>query len=317
MLPFGSRVASFFPLSSGDERLVAALQFYFLASVPTMHRPGDAPVAQQKPKRSPNPPGTHRAVPTPPKKKNPKKSGGDWRRPAPRSHIQTTPTVGARCAQPLAPRTDGPPRRPLCLGAFRHVLQSLPPTATVDLADEPPVVVMDAARLHASCVLFTCGMTTAERLLQRLGIAGPFDDLPTVRVRASAPPACTAQAPFGGVRLCRPKAERAAQSSGAARSPPTAHDVCCEVILDRARAAYREAGAAGAVDAVADVSSVLASTAPVDVVLYACGTTLVTRRVALGMLTLGESRSDVDAVYACAAWAVLPHGSVAVHERRS
>ncbi|BCU03009.1 FlhF incomplete domain containing protein [Pandoravirus japonicus] len=217
---------------------------------------------------------------------------------------------------PSGPHADAQPRAPFSVCAFRHFLRGLPPTATVDLADEPPIVVMDSARLRASYVMFTRGSTVAARLLVRLGIAGPFDHLPAVPVRASAPPVTGAQTSAGGARLCHPKRERVT-SSCAARPLPTVYDVCCEAILDRARAAYRAAGPVAATNAVADVSSVLASTAPVDVALYACGATLVTRDVALGMLALGESRSDVDAAYACVAWTVLPHGSVGVYERRS
>lgn len=175
---------------------------------------------------------------------------------------------------------------------------------------------MDSARLRASYVMFTRGSTDAARLLERLGIAGPFDHLPAMPVRASAPPIHDAQTPAVGARLCHPKRARVT-SQCASRPLPTIYDLCCETILDQARAAYRAEGPAAAVNAVADVSSVLTSGAPVDVALYACGATLVTRDVALGMLALGESRSDIDAAYACVAWTVLPHGSVGVYERRS
>ncbi|AVK75496.1 hypothetical protein pqer_cds_1074 [Pandoravirus quercus] len=235
-------------------------------------------------------------------------------------HQSTGTTTTARCVQlppPLALCAESPPRAPFCVGAFRHFLRNLPPTAIVDLADEPPIVVMDSARLRASYVMFTRGSTVVARLLKRLGIAGPFDHLPAMPVRASAPPNHGTQAPATvGARLCHPKRARVT-SQCTSRPLPTIYDLCCETILDQARAAYRTGGPAAAVNAVADVSSVLALGAPVDVALYACGATLVTRDVALGMLALGESRSDIDVAYACVAWTVLPHGSVGVYERRS
>lgn len=273
-------------------------------------------------KSAPDPPTTGCAPPPKDdghsKQTNPKRS-----RSASRATVRRAPANGPQqhaqllpSPSPLALHTDAQPRAPFSVCAFRHFLRGLPPTATVDLADEPPIVVMDSARLRASYVMFTRGSTVAARLLVRLGVAGPFDHLPAVPVRASAPPIMGAQTSVGGARLCHPKRERVA-SSCASGSLPTVYDVCCEAILDRARAAYRAAGPVAATNAVADVSSVLASAAPVDVALYACGATLVTRDVALGMLALGESRSDVDAAYACVAWTVLPHGSVGVYERRS
>nr|UMO78266.1 FlhF incomplete domain containing protein [Pandoravirus belohorizontensis] len=274
-------------------------------------------------KSAPDPP-TAGCLPPPPKDAGHSKQTNIER-------IRSTSRATARRAQANVPQhtqllppphpalsldADAQPRAPFSVCAFRHFLRGLPPTATVDLADEPPIVVMDSARLRASYVMFTRGSTVAAHLLVRLGVAGPFDHLPAVPVRASAPPVAGAQTSAGGARLCHPKRERVT-SSCAARPPPTIYDVCCEAILDRARAAYRAAGPVAATNAVADVSSLLASTAPVDVALYACGATLVTRDVALGMLALGESRSDVDAAYACVAWTVLPHGSVGVYERRS
>lgn len=286
-----------------------------------MERPAEH-TAPQPSKRAADPPTAGWAPPPKddahPKQNNPKRGRSPSRvtaRHAPANvpqHAQLLPSPPPT----LGLRADVRPRAPFSVGAFRHFLRGLPPTATVDLADEPPIVVMDSARLRASYVMFTRGSTVVARLLVRLGIAGPFDPLPAVPVRASAPPIAGAQTPARGARLCHPKRERVA-SSCAVRPLPTVYDVCCEAILDRARAAYREAGPVAATSAVADVSSVLASAASVDVALYACGATLVTRDVALGMLALGESRSDVDVAYACVAWTVLPHGSVGVYERRS
>lgn len=201
------------------------------------------------------------------------------------------------------------------VGAFRHFVRTLPPKATVDLADAPPIVVMDQGRLHASRVMFAHGMTTAERFLARMGMAGPFDDLPAVPVHAPLPPppTCTKQGPPPGARLCHPLHE------SPAKGPlPTIHDLCCETILDRARHIYATCGSVATANAVADMATVLASNGtPVDVTLYVCGNTLVTRTVALGMLTLGESRSDIDSVYACVAWAITPRASVGIYERRA
>nr|UDO47028.1 hypothetical protein [Pandoravirus massiliensis] len=203
----------------------------------------------------------------------------------------------------------------MSVGAFRHFVRALPPKATVDLADEPPIVVMDQGRLRASHVMFAHGTTTAGRFLARMGIAGPFDDLPAVPVHASLPlPLAPAgQAPAPGARLCHPRSERPAQGP-----LPTIHDLCCETIVDRARRVYATHGPVATANAVADLATVLASPdTPVNVALYVCGSALVARVVALGMLTLGESRSDIDSVYTCAAWTITPRASVGIYERRA
>ncbi|AGO85543.1 hypothetical protein psal_cds_1227 [Pandoravirus salinus] len=283
-----------------------------------MHRPGrtSAPSRQQHRKSAPGTTAAGRTPSAPSRRDTPFKKGHRNRhRSTPTSDVESASPDTLRGARPLPARIEARPRRPFSVGAFRHFLRSLPPTATVDLADEPPIVVMDNARMRATCVMFARGPTVVGRLLARLGIPGPFDNLPAVPVRASAPLVGGACAPEMGVRLCHPKRERVAHWD-AARPVPTIYELCCETILDRARTAYRESGALGAVGAVADVSSVLASAAPVDVALYACGATLVTHDVALGALALGESQSDVDAAYACTARTVTPHGSVGIYERR-
>nr|UMO80297.1 hypothetical protein [Pandoravirus aubagnensis] len=224
-----------------------------------------------------------------------------------------TPSLPA--PRPLAPQGSMTGRLSMNVGAFRHFVRTLPPKATVDLADVPPIVVMDHGRLHASRVMFPHGMTTAERFLARMGIAGPFDDLPAVPVHAPLPPPppCTKQGPPPGARLCHPLHE------SPTKGPlPTIHDLCCETILDQARHTYATCGPVATANAVADMATVLASDGtPVDVALYVCGNTLVTRAVALGMLTLGESRSDIDSVYTCVAWTITPRASVGIYERRA
>lgn len=228
-----------------------------------------------------------------------------------------TPSLPA--PRPLAPQGSMTGRLSMNVGAFRHFVRTLPPAATIDLADEPPIVVMDQGRLHASRVMFAHGMTTAGRFLARMGIAGPFDDLPAVAVHAShfppSPPSPhhTKQGSPPGARLCHPLHERSTKGP-----MPTVHDLCCETIIDRARHIYAIHGPVAAANAVVDLATVLATSgAPVDVALYACGNTLVTRVVALGMLTLGESRSDIDTVYACIAWSITPGASVGIYERRA
>ncbi|WBR14949.1 hypothetical protein pkur_cds_775 [Pandoravirus kuranda] len=216
--------------------------------------------------------------------------------------------------RPLAPHGAATGRVSMTVGVFRHFVRTLPPKATVDLADVPPIVVTDQGRLHASRVMFPHGMTTAERFLARLGIAGPFDDLPAVPVHASSlPPHHAKQGAMPGARLCHPLQERPAKGP-----LPTIHDLCCETIVDQARHIYATCGPVAAANAVAELATVLASSDTlVDVALYVCGNTLVTRAVALGMLTLGESRSDIDAVYVCAAWAITPRASAGIYERRA
>jgi hypothetical protein len=197
------------------------------------------------------------------------------------------------------------------VGALRDFLQTLAPSVTIDLADEPPTVVTDASGLYATHVVVHRGKTTAARALARLGVAGPFDPLAVISTSFKAPAALGDQ-PWGA-RLARVASNTAALTLGALASDM--RSMGCQVIMERARHIYVTEGASAAADAAAQMATILSTQRDSHVSLYVCGRVLVTRDVALGMMTLGEGRADIDSVYACTASAIVDGGSAAIYER--
>ena len=129
-------------------------------------------------------PGTRESFPVPPARPNSEPSNRNpWMHSAQSSRFPVPPARpnSVRMPSPTRGHAEPPPPRRALRGGTRHAWPRMPP-ASIRVSFSPPVLLRDAAWIHAASLRITCG----EKLTHRGGLhmRGPGGSQPPLRARS-------------------------------------------------------------------------------------------------------------------------------------